>query len=181
MDTLKLGQIIEPDRIAERDATHIAVAPVVAGMCLMPGSRVLLADDKAMQTTRQGIGVVDPYLKITVEKGERFWLFLYPGTITGLRHQWEHPAFAQKQAQDAPRVLTPALESRAFLENVAMRCGVDYDSMMGCMEDDDYINMGENEGYKGVLESLPEGYLEHHFEIVTGKKPKTTYPFSCSC
>lgn len=91
---------------ARRDAVHFAVAPVVAGDVLRPGMHVCLLpngeagnrdylDDNCESIPT--IGIVDPFLKEKfVYKGERFWLFLYPNTITNLRHVWEHPAFKAK-------------------------------------------------------------------------------------
>jgi hypothetical protein len=40
------------------------------------------------------IGIVDPFLDQPVRPGEEFWVFVYPNTITGMRHYWQHPAFA---------------------------------------------------------------------------------------
>lgn len=99
-DTLEhLGKIIPPGTIHSRDAVHIAVAPVEAGATLRPGWPVGLAEDgKAYTLTVQHIGIVDPFLPdgSVVEEGRRFWLFLYPGAITSLRHVWTHPAFQAK-------------------------------------------------------------------------------------
>jgi hypothetical protein len=91
-----LGKLIESN--AFRDAVHIAVAPVVAGETLSPGRHVKLGDD--LRATSGGasetIGIVDPFLTADVQQGQRFWLFLYPNTVTGLRHAWTHPAFKPK-------------------------------------------------------------------------------------
>lgn len=79
-----------------RDAVHIAVAPVVSAEWLNPGEHVgLRADGKAVNGV-EPIGAVDPFLSHKVMPGERFWLFLFPNTITSLRHVWSHPAFATK-------------------------------------------------------------------------------------
>ena len=78
----------------ERDAIHIAVCSVVAGEMLLPGMEIgFIGDDPELVTVRtsQPLGIVDPFLKGKVNSGERFWMFLYPNTVTSLRHAWEHP------------------------------------------------------------------------------------------
>ncbi len=84
-----------------RDAIHIAVAPVTAAERLAPGQHVGLVRDGSLELVGpcdRAIGIVDPFLPEAVEPGRRFWLFLYPGTVTGLRHVWTHPAFAAAAA-----------------------------------------------------------------------------------
>ena len=89
-----IGKIIT-DGHRRRDAIHVAVAPVTASCRLHPGEHVGLLgeDDVVGPCGEDNIGIVDPFLRKPVERNERFWLFLYPGTITGLRHVWKHPAF----------------------------------------------------------------------------------------
>ena len=93
----RLGQLIE-DGDRRRDAIHIAVAPVTAAGRLAPGQHVGLVEEGNLELVGpcdRPIGAVDPFLAAEVEPGQRFWLFLYPGTITGLRHVWTHPAFTK--------------------------------------------------------------------------------------
>lgn len=96
--TPNLGHLC--DNTARRDAVHIAVAPVVAVHQLKPGERVRLRFDGCAVACEpddtRTIGVVDPFLREPVEEGVQFWLFLFPGTVTSLRHVWTHPAFAPK-------------------------------------------------------------------------------------
>lgn len=174
----KLGRIIEGE--AHRDAIHIAVAPVTAAERLHPGDHVLLnADGRA--TTRGGnaIGVVDPFLPDRVEKDEQFYLFLYPGTITGLRHEWTHPAF-----KELPQSSPPSKEkakSEAWLRNLAMRERINYDELIdgavsgngGCFGTDD-----------GPEQTRTAEFWEH-IENVTGKHLSAEHRddtwFRCAC
>jgi hypothetical protein len=85
-----------------RDAIHLAVEPIEAGMDLEVGSDVGVgADGKAYHKGYEfrvinPVGIVDPFLPRSVKKGERFWLVVYPRMITSLRHVWSHPAFEEK-------------------------------------------------------------------------------------
>lgn len=90
-----MGDIL-PDDVSGRDAVHVAVVSVTAAVHLAPGQNIGFIDSEQQLVGPAGadnIGIVDPFIKSTVKTGDRFWLFLYPRTITGLTHSWTHPAF----------------------------------------------------------------------------------------
>lgn len=94
-----LGSIIEEGVTANRDAIHIAVVPLTAGEYLHRGVEFKLSKvDPTVALNGEyddyTVGIVDPFLKAThINKGERFWGYLRPNTVTGMRHHWEHPDF----------------------------------------------------------------------------------------
>ena len=103
----RLGRFIE-DGDRRRDAIHVAVAAVTAAVRLAPGQHVGLvqeANAELVGPCDRNIGIVDPFLSGEVELGQRFWLFLYPDTITGLRHVWTHPAFQAAAAAVREKLL----------------------------------------------------------------------------
>lgn len=83
----------------EKDAVHVAIVSVEAGQNLKPGTHVELKHGKAVMKDPHSdfefkpIGIVDPFLRTNIEKGQNFYLCLYPETVTGMRHEWGHPAF----------------------------------------------------------------------------------------
>jgi hypothetical protein len=181
----ELGKILTGDH--GRDAVHIAVAPVVAMERLRPGEHVgLVSVDGAdgsepyrVGRSKQPIGIVDPYLREEVDPGEACWLFLYPQTITSLRHQWVHPAFPGEAA------LTPEADSRKWIEGFAAELDQTYNRLMSAaalwVEDQDYT-YDNTEAYKDVDYAKWPTFW-HHYEIVTGTKVKdhTATFFACSC
>lgn len=125
-ESLKIGQIIETPQ--NRDAIHVAVAPVVANSTLIPGEHIGLLPDGTASANPPFIGVVDPFLTRRVQAGETFWMFLKPGSITSLRHEWTHPAF---EAVNKPLNSPTKTESEQWLREYAERLnpyslGTDY-------------------------------------------------------
>jgi hypothetical protein len=102
----RLGSLIT-DGDRRRDAVHVAVAPVTAAGRLVPGQHVGFihaGNTEIVGASTSPIGIVDPFLCEDVQQGQRFWLFMYPNTVTSLRHVWTHPAFAPR----VPAVTVPA-------------------------------------------------------------------------
>lgn len=87
MNNPTLGKLLTGGE--QRDAIHVAIAPVQAQVDLLPGRHV----DATGNVTGEHVGIVDPFLGNMVRKGDWFYLFLYPNTVTSLRHVWTHPAF----------------------------------------------------------------------------------------
>lgn len=178
MSELGLGKLITTEQ--ERDAIHVAIAPVIAAEVLKPGQHVGFKFTDSCEwvcKAQETIGVVDPYLKKSVKEGERFWLFLYPNTVTSLKHSWTHPSFT------AP---VPAIsESIEFIENLASDLCMSYDDLIDAGKDWVY---GENytydnsENYKDIHSGRWEEFW-NHFEKVTSipVRDKISQPFTCSC
>ncbi len=173
-----LGKLIHSEQT--RDAIHIAVAPVTAGCRLSPGDHVGMMDGEAHRHV-EPIGVVDPFLAVTVARGERFWLLLYPYTITSLRHEWVHPAFGAEPVPMAHEVAG----SERWLRSFAAEWGMDYDGMIV-----DVVNGCPITAIDRSIHSWDEisdggTAFWRHIEIVTGHKfdahHREEVYFSCSC
>lgn len=174
-----LGKIIEQPQ--QRDAIHIAVAPVIATEKLYPGQEVVWFDAhsndgvRACKAGEKPLGLVDPYLKIPVYPNQTFWMFLMPGTVTVVRHEWTHPAFSDK--------VISAVGSEEYIRNLANDLGISPGRLIEAAKD--YLSSGrylvggsEMEGEMTPVEFWP------HFENLTGIKVDADNRgsfFSCSC
>jgi hypothetical protein len=121
MSDANLGKLL--DATVQRDAIHIAIAPVVAAERLQPGAHVGLNEQgEATSDTEGAIGIVDPFLKQSVLKGERFYLCMHPRTIKNLRHDWSHDA--------VPDRVVPSSDSTAWVTAFAARWDYTFDELM---------------------------------------------------
>lgn len=184
-----LGTIITPAE--QRDAIHLAVDNVVAGMTLRAGYDVGFLPDGTVGISDEPVGIVDPFLKTPVQKGQRFWLVVYPGQVTSLRHIWEHPNIPPKtelktngkgmigQTGNRPggqattsykNNKTTKTKAVEYIEDTANQLGVDYQDLLTnaqqYLTSGDYWNMGEK--FEG--ESLDVDEFWDAFEDVTGQK-----------
>lgn len=183
--TIPLGKLASED--AGRDAIHIAVAPVVAAATLAPGDHVGVEADGRASKTSKHIGIVDPYLKASVKPGDRFYLCLYPNTITSLRHHWVHPAF-KEEAPPAKADFDKA-ESEAWLREYAIRFksyATDnedaYQMLISDLRERRICYQGSDMHGLGDLEDANE--LSHHASVVLGTPINFHdygWTFTCSC
>ncbi len=170
-----LGQVI--DESQKRDAIHLAVEPVVAGTALDPGTRVDLEGGVALPARNgKGLGIVDPFLRGPVRKGQRFWLVLHPRMVTSLRHVWSHPAFKDEGPADNASAI-------AVIQRTAEEAGITYETMLEYantfVECGYYQSQGDRWDGMSVGDEFWDAY-----EAVTGCKVSEGDRggiFSCSC
>ena len=179
--TLKTMGTIHSE-VMGRDAVHIAVVQIVAPRVLYSGAHVGPSGESAYTTIT--VGIVDPYLTEPVQPGGKCWLFLYPGSITSLRHEWTHPAFGAEERK-GPLSEDAISQSKRWIEDYALASDKTYNAMMRAaklwQESEDYT-YDNTEAYKegSYYEKLEEFW--HHYEIVTGTRvdSKNSF-FTCSC
>ena len=183
-NTIILGSIIEDKQ--SRDAIHMAVAPVIAAVKLAPGQDIgfVDADKKKVCIVDNPIGIVDPFLNCLVYLDQEFWMLIYPNTITGLRHEWTHPAFdgAEEAKQDD-------VDSRQWLKDFAEKAGLAYSKLLAIIqeyveEDEVWVEQGSQRA-QNAFEDVAKDEFWKHIKNVTGMKrpesPDWHMPFSCTC
>jgi len=184
-----LGALAPVD--AGRDAIHIAVVPVIAGHILTPGEHVGWMDETQTTVGRvlSTLGVVDPFLKAPVMPHERCFLFLYPKSITGLRHVWSHPAFPDGDVV-APIVTKShaahKAQSEEWIRGQADRIDIGFNELLHAAErwlrDDDHTVQNGGTSWRDNFGDPAEFW--HHYEIYTGtvvpQERKSSF-FCCSC
>ncbi|SHG87174.1 hypothetical protein [Bradyrhizobium erythrophlei] len=183
----------------DRDAIHVAVAPVYCFETIYPGQHIGFVDGNAERgivsakvPAERMIGIADPFLRSPIGSGGMFWMFLYPNTVTGLKHLWKHPAF---DVDVAKAVADKKAASEAWLRNFCENSdGPSYDNLIKAAlnggawadEEDSYYSISIEDGHFGVYGTDAHGEIPSefwdHLEALTGFKV-TERPeyFSCSC
>jgi len=190
MDDLNLGKIITGN--PGRDAIHIAVLPViVAEFRIYPGTSVTFSNpdrhEVVTASDNNAIGIIDPFLTDEVKRGQKCWVFLYPNTVTGLRHHWEHPDIPEPQPEaevdknEVFRILKTGAEQKWLTTFANEQVNMSYPELMNML--DEYVRTGESHHLSGI--DTPYGHekkLWDCYEAVKGVKvPDRSIPFTCSC
>lgn len=190
MSDTEVGKLLEGGE--ERDAIHIAVASVKAASKLKPGQHVGVLNGEASDVVSNKIGIVDPFLaEKEVKPGQHFWLWLYPRTITSLKHNWEHPEFP---AETGPRRSTETTAaSEVWLRDFCSANGPGWDAVRAALENDgrstsvddyNFVRVDGNYLHSNGTDAHGEIPAEFwlHVENVLGRYngPRPDH-FSCSC
>ena len=159
------------------DAVHVAVKSMECKVDeLVPGTHV----NKDGYPRGKTIGIVDPFLQVPVKLGENFYLCLYPGSITALKHYWTHPAFQpEESARDS---------SLTWMEKFATEVlGCECSEFLGKL---DAVADGPHDGHVSTHgdhnDDLREAWPEicFHYGNISGRRkinPSDYVSFTCSC
>ena len=185
-----MGEILTDD-VGGRDAVHVAVIAVKAGTVLCAGAHVGLTQNEAGEYVAhysgEEIGIVDPFIKDLVKPNQRFWLYLYPRTITSLRHNWTHPAFADAKTGETYARPTERAESEAWLRAFCETNDCPgYLTVMSVIAgetgehnqwDDEYLHFNGVDAHGDI----PDEFWMHVENVLGRKIEKKAKYWSCSC
>lgn len=172
-----------------RDAVHFAVAPVSAGAFLRAGERVKFVPGSTDivvswdYADEPAIGIIDPFLAdCYVTEGDRVWLFLFPNSITGLRHEWTHPAFPAQQPQPMVQEGSSVAYSERWLRGFADKYHGNYSEMIAGVQAGKGAFFGDDLEYSDFHVGSE---FWHHVSVVTGKTFTAEHientSFRCAC
>lgn len=179
MTNVNLGET--PKDQGYRDAVHVAVIAVKAAKTLKPGLRVSIDKDGIASDGGEEVGIVDPFLRKPVLKHELFWLYLFPGTVSGMQHHWVHPSFLEKK--DASPSKT---KSEEWLRSYAIRMNL-YDEpeeafsrlIRGLLAGKLHARGSDLHGRHELYDAYE---LQGHAEAYLGIRINwDEFEFSCSC
>lgn len=163
-NAMTIGQLVGHTGV--RDAIHCPIISAVAKMNLNVGTPVsILETGEAEQSDLHTcVGIVDPFLRRCVQRGEQFWVWVRPGSISSLTHKWTH-----KLIPDFAEIVPAKEQARVRLQEFAEGpLHVTLDEMLeaieACRRDDD--NALYDHGYESL--SVYPGFWTD-YELYTGK------------
>lgn len=179
-----------------RDAVHCAVLPVILGESCSPGDHVGVdrIEDGWYVVTRKAQqlqGIVDPFLRGTLQPHTKCWLLLYPGTVTGMRHHWHEPYLDEIMPEN-----DEYRRAEYWLKTYAQESGASsYERMMegikGFLEDHGSYCYGDDDGpeYFWKLSDEDRRKFWRYVYIVLNQKMsddvldelECSSPFRCAC
>lgn len=180
-----LGMIIGDNE--KRDAIHLAVIPVKAGVSLMAGMYINAVDGVAKPDPR-GLGIVDPFIDGPIEPGQNFWMVLRPRIIKSLRHVWSHPSFpdeigvtpkpSKQESEKWLREFCSTADCPGYDATIAAALGKYSDGDEGYgYNDGEYIHFSGLDAHGEI-----PGEFWFHLENMTGRIiTQRAAHFSCSC
>ena len=169
-----LGKLLAGNE--QRDAIHVAIAPVENGTseCLRRGAPIKLIQGSTKKVRgcpfSKSDGIVDPFLQKEVGLRDKFYMVLHPNTVTGMRHEWTHPAFDSQPE---------------WLISMADTIGVTVDELIEMadkhLETGELICMGFNEGYSDIYSSQWMKFWNYYASIRGTPSDRTGSFFRCAC
>lgn len=180
MSEVTLGK--QPTSVSVRDAVHVAVTAAKAREQLRAGDRVGFVDYPCRVASRDAgniIGIVDPFRVNPVPPHGLFWLCLFPGSVTGIRHQWVHPEFPAVEVDEDDSEAW--LRRYAAVNNSFLPPAFAFETFIKEVQTSKVTFRGEQEIHS--LNGVPDpDDLERHLEAFLGRPiDLARIDFSCSC